>query len=101
MGPHQCQKRVRVERLSQIAVRSRRQHTLGKHVVCGNEDDRRCVASGYEKILKIESTQAAEVDIEDDALRQTDDGAADELLRGAEGFHANSVTAKGSRERSA
>src|SRR5690242_886189 len=59
-----------LERFAQITTRSDGTSAFGKHVVVGgDENDRRRNALGRQSLLKIESAQTAEVDIEHNALR--------------------------------
>jgi hypothetical protein len=94
--------RLRLERLSQIAERSARPGALGEHIfVRGDKNDRRRVPSSLEQILKIESAQSPEVDVEDDAFGVPRHPALEKLLGGSEGLDANPIHAKGARERRA
>ncbi len=89
-----------LERFAQITTRSDGTSAFGKHVVVGgDENDRRRNALGRQSLLKIESAQTAEVDIEHNALRVAGNIAPQKLFRGSERLDADSIDSKGTRER--
>lgn len=98
MRPNEREQGPRLERLAQIAARGAGSVAFGRHlVVRRHEDDRRRVAPGREQILKFESAQSAEVDIEDDTGGLSA-GVVQEFLGGRERFHGDTVAPKRASE---
>ena len=99
MRPQERHEGVRVERLAQKSGPTGRSRAFREQVVVrGDEDDGDHGALAREQISKIEAAQPAEVNIEHDAVGLPAHGAVQELLRGAEGLHANAVSSKRPRE---
>ena len=92
MRANQINEGVGVERLSEIAAGSVVLGTLREQVVMpGDEDDRRVSAKGSEQSLKLQTAHAAEVNVEDDAVRFVANEAPQELLGGREGLGADAI----------
>jgi hypothetical protein len=101
MLPQERNQGVRLERFAQVAARSVRPSAFGEHVVvCRDENDRGCRSLGREQVLKIEAGQAAEVNVQHDAIGLARHVAMQKFLGGPEGLDANPVYAKRARKRS-
>lgn len=88
-----------IEGLAQVAVGAGGARRLGEQIVMSrDEDDRRHVASGLEQILKLESAQTAEVNVQNEALRRSGNDPVQELLGGRERFDADATGPQGTHE---
>jgi len=102
MRANQINEGVGVERLSEIAAGSVVLGTLREQVVMpGDENDRRIGANGSQQGLKLQTAHAAEVNVEDDAVRFVANEPSQKLLGGRESLRADAIPSQRARERGA